>query len=178
MSGAAGFDRLIADFNDHPGLPQTIFRIGEEYYNKASQKKNEGLKAESENCLQNAITVWGKIIPLESHTIYPAHAYYFSATCYRRLGQHEKAINYYQAVVDKWPKYEYAWLALLRTVHTYEYLKTSGAMPEAEANGKIQSVYERILAEYPESSAANETHRWFSSLDRRLNSRTNEGERE
>ncbi len=80
-------------------------------------------------------------------------------------------------MVDKWPKYEYAWLALLRTVHTYESLKTSGAMAEAEATSKIQNVYERILAEYPESSAANEANRWFSSLDRRLNSRTNKGER-
>jgi TolA-binding protein len=76
----ASIDRLIADFNDHPTLPQTLFRIGEEYYNKASQKKTEGLKTESDYYSQNAITVWEKIIPLESHTIYSPNAYYFSAT--------------------------------------------------------------------------------------------------
>jgi len=77
----ASIDRLIADFQGHPTLPQTIFRIGEEYYNKASQMEKEGLKAESEECFQKAITVWEKIIPLESHTIYSTHAWYFSAVC-------------------------------------------------------------------------------------------------
>jgi hypothetical protein len=38
----ASIGRLIADFNDHPGLPQTLFRIGEEYYKKASQMEKEG----------------------------------------------------------------------------------------------------------------------------------------
>ena len=60
----ASIDRLIADFNDHPILPQTLFRIGEEYYNKASQMENKGLKTESDYYSQNAITVWEKIIPL------------------------------------------------------------------------------------------------------------------
>jgi tetratricopeptide (TPR) repeat protein len=44
----ASIDRLIADFHDHPTLPQTLFRIGEEYYNKASQMENKGLKTESD----------------------------------------------------------------------------------------------------------------------------------
>ena len=35
----AGIGSLIADFNDHPGLPEVVFVVGEQYYYKALYKK-------------------------------------------------------------------------------------------------------------------------------------------
>jgi len=32
-----------------------------------------------------------------------ARAYYYSAACYRKMSQYDKAIAYYEYVVDNWP---------------------------------------------------------------------------
>jgi len=145
-------DRLVADFNDHPDLSYAIFVIGEEYYNRAFQMKNEGLEAESEDCFQKAVTVWEKIRSIESRTIYPAHAYYFSAVCYRRLGEYENAIEYFQVVVDNWPGYQYAWSAQCLIGECYEKLRNSGSLPESEANPKIVQAYKAVIEKHPRCS--------------------------
>jgi len=150
----ASIDRLIADFNDHPTLPQTLFRIGEEYYNKASQMENKGLKTESEDCLQNAITVWEKIRSIESTTIYPAHAWYFSGFAYKKMGNYTKTIEYYQEVVDRWPDYQYAWSAQCMIGECYEKLITQGILSEGETEPLIEQAYKLVIENYGDSSLA------------------------
>ena len=145
----AAIDSLIADFNDHPDLPESLFEIGEQYYNKAFEKKNEGLDAEAKDHFTKAIVVWGKIITELPESTFTAHAYYFSAVCYRKLGQYEKAIEYYQKVVTDWPDYEYAWSAQCLIGSCYEKLRDSGSLPEVEANPKIEQVYKLVLEKYP-----------------------------
>jgi len=163
----AVIDNLIADYNDHPRLPWAVFVLGEEYYNLASGYQNQRRGEQARESFTKAIAVWERIIgELPVDIPHTPHAYYFSAGCYRRLGEYEKAVEYYDKVVTDWPNYEYAWLALLRTARTYEHLRRSGAMPEGEADGKIRGVYERILAEYPESSAANDAYRWIGNVRR------------
>jgi len=144
----AGIDRLIADFNDHPGLPQTIFRIGEEYYNKASQMEKEGLKTESENCLQNAVTVWGKIIPLESHTIYSTHAWYFSGYAYLKMEDYAKAIECCQKVLSTWPNYQFAWSAQYMIADCARKLGRNGGMPKEESAALRESGYLGVINNY------------------------------
>ena len=53
----ADVNELIADYKGQPGLCQAVFNIGEEYYSKASQMEKKGLKTESQDCLQKAVTV-------------------------------------------------------------------------------------------------------------------------
>jgi tetratricopeptide (TPR) repeat protein len=159
-------DGLIADFQGHPTLPQTLFRIGEEYYNKASQMENKGLKTESKSCFQNAITVWEKIIPLESHTIYTPHAYYYSATCYRRMGQYEKAIEYYQETVSRWPEYRFSPYAQYFVADCFEELVRQKAIPASDAGEMIRQTCQEVITNYPESgpvgAARNMLKRWNS----------------
>jgi hypothetical protein len=53
----AGVDELIAKFHGKPVLCKVVFQTGEEYYDKASQMKNKGLKPESEDCFQKAVSL-------------------------------------------------------------------------------------------------------------------------
>jgi len=100
-------DELIADFNDHPGMPEAIFGIGKQYYKKAFQCEDQGHTAEAKDYYQKALRVWNKIITdLPSSPVTP-HAYFFSAACYRRLGQYDIATDYCKKVVESWPNYEY-----------------------------------------------------------------------
>ena len=157
-------DSLIVDFRDHPDLPEEIFSIGEKYYHKAFQYEQDGLKAEALDCFKKALGVWEKIITqLPSSAPNTARAYNFGADCYRRLGKYQKAIEYYQMVVDDWPDYEYAWNAQFLIGRTYENLKESGLISKLEADLKTKAAYEQILKKYPECKAARIAQRWLAS---------------
>ena len=144
-------DTLIADFNDNPDLPTAIFMLGEQYYNKAFQFENESREAEAKEHFRKAIAIWERIIqelPVnEPHT---AHAHYFSAVCYRRLGNYEKAVERFQKVVTDWPNYQYAWSAQCLIGECYEKLGDSGKIPKSEAEPEIEKAYYAVIEKYPD----------------------------
>jgi tetratricopeptide (TPR) repeat protein len=158
----AELDILIADFNDRPLLPKAILEIGEQYYNIALRNKNKGLAAESEENFQKAIAVWERIITELPPSPTTPEAYFLSAENYRQLDQQKKAAEYYQKVVDNWPDYKYSWHAQFLVARIYKILKSSGAMLESEAIPKIKAAYERILQDYPDSSAVHDARKWLS----------------
>jgi outer membrane protein assembly factor BamD (BamD/ComL family) len=76
-----------------------------------------------------------------------------SGICYRRIGQHKQAIEYYQHVVDNWPDYRYAWSAQERIAFTYEYLRDNGIIPQPEADILIKAAFEAVIEKYPNCPA-------------------------
>ena len=89
-------DALIADFNDHPGLPQAVFGIGEEYFYTHQY--------------QNAIDVWKLVLnnyPGRGPDMIP----YLLATCYKQLKDYTRAIEYYTQLVEKYPDSRYGYRA-------------------------------------------------------------------
>jgi TolA-binding protein len=160
----AALDKLIADFKDHPDLPEAVFVIGEQYYNKGFRYEKEGLNTEAKESFTKAIIVWEIIITeLPPNAVYPAQAYFVSAECYRRLHEYENAIEYYSIVVDNWPDCKYSWHAQFIVARTYKHLKRTGVMPESEADAMIKAAYERILQHYPNSPAAYDARKWLNS---------------
>jgi len=149
-------DGLIADFNDHPRLPWAVFVIGEEYYNEASGAEHQGHAEKAKEYLGKTIALWQRIIKEmpQSDSTNTAHAYYFSAVCYRRLGEYENAIQYYQVVVDNWPDYQFAWNAQFMIGTCFEKLAKSGSIPKADAAPLICDAYENLLNNYPDCIAA------------------------
>jgi len=144
----AALDRLIADFSEHPSLPREIFDgIGQAYYGEARQGKGD-------EYYRKAIAVWERIIKeLPSSPITP-QSYYAAAVCYsQELGEYQKGIEYYQAIVDNWPNYEYAWHAQFFVGKYYEKLRNSDAVPESEANPKIEQAYQAVIEKYPNSKS-------------------------
>jgi tetratricopeptide (TPR) repeat protein len=158
----AALDTLIADFNDKPALPEAVFIIGEQYYNKAFRCKKEGLAAESKASFQKAIAVWERIITdLPPSPITP-QACYFSATCLRGLGEYEKAIEYYRNILDDWPDYESAWSAQFLIGFSYEKFVKTGAIPQSVATAAIREAYELVLQNYPTCPAVNAARNWLN----------------
>ncbi len=147
-------DALIADFNDHPDLPQAVFGIGEEYYYMAFVDPNTCQTVKSEEDLKKAKDVLEKIIAQcpQSESIGLQHAHYFAGVCCRKLGKYDKAIGYYQKLVDKWPKYQYAWSAQCLIGECYENLKQSGEVAESAADPNIIEAYKAVIEKYPDCS--------------------------
>ncbi len=158
-------DGLISDFYGHSDLAGVVFHIGEQYYEKAFQAKNEGLEAQAKENFEKTLTVLEKIItqlpPSEPNT---PHAYLFAGECYRRLGEHEKAVEYFQQVVDDWPDYQYACNAQCIIGECYEKLRDSGALPQSEANPLIEQAYQAVIEKYPDCSLAGHAHLKLSKL--------------
>ena len=150
----AAIEALRTNFAGHEMLAWAVFVIGEEYYKKVSQMENKGLKIESEECFQKAITVWEKVRSIESTTIYPAHAWYFSGFAYKKMGNYTKTIEYYQEVVDRWPDYQYAWSAQCMIGECYEKLITQGILSEGETEPLIEQAYKLVIENYGDSSLA------------------------
>jgi len=145
------YDTIVID-----QLPerQAIFMLGEQYYNKAFGCENHGQTAEAKSHFQKAIAIWERIIKQFPEARFTtAQAYDFSATCYQRLGEYEKAIEYYQQLLDKWPDYEYAWNAQFLIGCILERLKKDGLIPDSVADPVIKDSYERVLEQYPDCRA-------------------------
>jgi len=150
-------DKLIADFNDHPGLPVAVFVIGEEYYYKAAEAgADPNSKAEAKAYYRKAKGVWERMITesADPNAEVTKDAYYFTGVCFRRMGEYGDAIFYYQEVVDNWPDYKYAWSAQCLIGECFERLQKSGALPEAEAEPLIEQAYKLVIENYPDSSLA------------------------
>ena len=82
--------------------------------------------------------------------------FYTSGILYAaQLGEYEKGIEYFQKIVDTWPGYEFAWHAQFYVGQYYERLKHSGAIPDAEADPKIEQAYKAVLDSYPASMSAS-----------------------
>jgi len=147
-------DTLIADFNDNPALPETVFEIGEQYYYKAFEDPKKCRNVKSEESLCKAKDILERIVEQwpQSKSIGLRHAQYFTAVCYRQLGEYEKAITDYQKVVDNWPDYQYAWSAQYLIGSCYEKLKYYGTLPESEADHNIEQAYKAVVEKYPDSA--------------------------
>jgi tetratricopeptide (TPR) repeat protein len=168
----AALDSLIADFNDQPDLPEAVFIIAEQYYNKAFFYKKEGLDTEMKDCFQKTLAICERIITeLPPNALYPAQAYLLSGECYRKLAQLQTAIEYYQKVVDDWPDYEKRWYAVFLIGNTYHKLGDSGDVEKSVANDHTQAAYEQVLKEYPDCQAAAAAQNWL-----KYNVKLSEGE--
>ena len=144
-------DNLIADFNDHPDLPDAIFELGHKYYTKARLKVKDGLEGQAIDYYRKAIAQWERIIHIWPRCSYAPRAYYCSAVVYsQELGEHLKGIDYYQQIVGNWPDYQYASHAQFLVGKYYEILRNSGRLADSEANPKIEQAYKAVLEKYPD----------------------------
>ena len=156
-AATSAIDKLIADYNDHPGLPVAVFVLGEEYYNKATEAgADPNSKAEAKDYYRKAKGVWERMITesADPNAEVTKDAYYFTGVCLRRMGEWDEAIAYYQKVVDDWPNYKYAWSAQCLIGECFEKLQKSGVLTEAEAEPLIEQAYKLVIENYRECSLA------------------------
>jgi tetratricopeptide (TPR) repeat protein len=148
-------DNLISDFNDHPELPRAIFQIGEQYWRQAMSERANGLEDKANEYFRKALAVWERVIKELPPCSTTAETYYLAASCYRRLQEYEKAIEYYQKIVDSWPNFGLAWSAQFRIGECYERLTRENSNETPETDVRVIAAYERLLQVYPDCPAAN-----------------------
>jgi len=152
-------DELIADFNDHSDLPEATFLIGEEYYDKAVEFDKQDLGEQAKGNFTKALAIWERIATeMPPEALFTQHAWYLTGYCYRRLGEYEKAIEYWQKIVDDWPNYQYAWHAQLRIAHSYKRMKNKGILTSSEAEPKIKQAYEAVVENYPDCRLVHDAY--------------------
>ena len=162
--GTTVVDALIAEFNDVPRLDWCVFVIGEEYYDLASTMRKQGLKSLADRHFLKAINVWERIInelPVSEQT---THAHYYSGIAYQYIGDDEEAVQYYQAVVDQWPDYKYAWGAQFRIGKCYDNLIESGKLSKSVGNAARKAAYQKVIQNYPECKAVATARTRLSQL--------------
>jgi len=157
------FDRVLADYAGRPILLEAMEMMASAYYNEALRMKKQGLDEQAKSYYQKTIVEFKRIMPqLPKTDDKAAEICYFSGVCYSRLGQHQKAIEYYRKVVDNWPDYKYAWHVQFMIGRTYKYLKETGAISESEADSAILAAYERVIQNYPDCPAAKAARGWLN----------------
>ncbi|MCH7556424.1 MAG: tetratricopeptide repeat protein [Planctomycetes bacterium] len=131
------FDGVLADFSGHSILPKAVHLMAEGYREQALFEHKQYLDAKADDHFLKALAEWERIIyelP-ETHRNTTAQAHHFAAECYRRFGQHQKAIEHYQKLADYQPDYPYASRApsMVRLIKRYiknmEEISESGAEP-------------------------------------------------
>jgi tetratricopeptide (TPR) repeat protein len=145
-------DGLIAEFADESDLPEVLFEIGENYGIKAYDLKNQGLETEAKEFFQEAVYVWERVILEFPDSDIVPQAYYCSAGSYDlELSEYEKAIEYYQKILDNWPYFDYqrASYAQFGITRCCQNLEKSGKMSAAEAAIRINQACNNLLSNYP-----------------------------
>jgi tetratricopeptide (TPR) repeat protein len=151
----AAIDSLISDFQHRPDLPSAIFSIGAQYYDEAFRKEKQDLKGEARDCFTKAIAVWDRLIaelPPTKHAT--AQAYNFTAISYRRIGEYDIAVDYFQMVVDQYPDYEYAPYAQFIIGRIYHTLMKAGRLSQPEAYQGMRQAYGNLVSRFPDSEWA------------------------
>ena len=157
----AEIDRLIADFANNPDLAMAVSLIAEGYWEQALQERREGLHDEAEVHFRKALGVWLRVIEELPETPHTTASYHFAGECYRVLEEDEKAIEYYQMVVDNWPDYESAWISQSLIGYLTKNLMKKGVIPKSEADVVIRDAFERVVKNYPDCGAANAARNWL-----------------
>jgi tetratricopeptide (TPR) repeat protein len=160
-SAQSKIDNLMEDFKNHTDLSLALWRAAEGYYDRALADQKEGSQAKAKEHFTKVINLGETIrrqLPASSATV---EAYFYSAECHYQLGEDQKALAYFQKLVDKWPDYEYAWLAQARVAKIYKRFAAAGVMPDSEVEAAMNVVYERLLANYPDCPAAQTARRWL-----------------
>jgi len=155
--------QLIADSAGDSYLPLVVSRgVAEQYYLKAFKLERQGLTNQAKECFRKAATIWEIVINEFADSDAAAEACCWAADCYRRLGEYELSIQYYQKVVDNYPSNRLAWHAIYMTGRNYQQLKEAGLVSAKQADSQTRAAYERLVEQYPECKPAKVAKRWLS----------------
>jgi len=156
----AEIDGFIADYNDFSGSTEEVFRISQKYYNKAMVLKYKKADADAAaGFFYDAIDVKSRIIKDLPQTTATANTLFGMGVIYsQELGESEKGIEYFEALLERYPEHEnndYTHYLLCRN---YKQLKREGKIEAAQADEKIENNLKAIIENYPHS-------RWSAKAD-------------
>ncbi len=166
--GMTAVDKLMTDFKSHPTLASTLSRdIAEQFYIKAFESEKIGLAAQTVDYLTRATTIWEKVINEFGEKADMSEECCWTAESYKKLNKYDKAVVFYQKLLNKYPQHKMAWNAQFMTGYCYEALTASGKLTETETEGKTKEAYGKLLEKYPNCPAAEHAKAWLSEHNER-----------
>lgn len=130
-------DRLIADFAGHRQLVQMAVRIPEHFYTRAFDLERKGLSGQARKYFEIAAKEWEAIVTqLPETAAMSRESYQAAGDCYRRLGEHEKALEFYLHIVETWPDWERLWHTQFLIGRSYQAIKHLGLLDASQADRK------------------------------------------
>jgi tetratricopeptide (TPR) repeat protein len=169
-------DELLNDRSGHPRLPEAIYEIARHCVDSAVYQMGAELHqyllemwpdhpkaiwarmglAEAYGTLGNAeaakATTNQMLAFLPQTDPAKPDAVWTTAHVYFQLQSYEQAIQYFQQILDYWPGYNYAWSAQSWIGECYEKLKSTGSLPESQANALIEDAYLKVIRNHPNCS--------------------------
>jgi TolA-binding protein len=155
-------DSLAADFAGNEYLPTVVYKIAVQYHVKAYRRINEGQTNESPHAFQRAAEIFERVTNDFAGSDPVAKACRSAGDCYRKTGDYQTSITWYQRVVDDYPSFRGAGNALFMVGRNYEELGKSGVIAKPQADAKIRAAYERLLDRYPGCQGARYARLWLS----------------
>jgi TolA-binding protein len=174
------FDKLVADFDGHPNLEDTLYAIARQYGEAGVYEDERGVyqliiqkypDSQYMNVAEIGVskTELSSFIAAEDYNKVDAAIkqmivdhlnndrigdalYEIAYNYYYSQGKYEKAAEFFQRVVTDWPDNKYAWNAQCWVGICYENLRDTSGMPEAEATAKMEQAYQRVIDNYPDCS--------------------------
>ena len=155
-------DRLMRDLSGRRQLPVAVLDIAFAYLQQAMRLDEQGSAEQAKESYRNVIKVCEIVTNQLPRSPATPKAYDYAVICYQKLGNHPKAIECCQKIVQDYPTYNKRWQALSMMGNIYENQKESGAISKTEADQKIKAVYEQLLSEYPDCRAARHAQYWLT----------------
>lgn len=168
-------ESLVADFNDNELLAKALFQLGEKYHRWAFVAEQNGYEERAKENFASAAAVWDRIIHMPPSK-QKAQAYYFSAGCFRKVGDYERAIEYYEKVVVDWPDCDQASTSQLRIANCYRKLEEAGGIATGDAVSLMRDACEKVLTNYPDSPAVKAASDLLKRADSLQTADSQEGE--
>jgi TolA-binding protein len=158
-------EQFAADFKGHPNMSASVFSAAEACYKKGSEKDNQGDSIETRQCLTVTLKMLDIVLDSKPAPREIVKTLYLAGYCHYQLGNYQKSAEAFQKIADDLPDYEMGWNALFMAAESYQGLKRTTAMPEAEADLHTRAAYLRLLKTYPDCPAAFAAQRWLDSQE-------------
>jgi tetratricopeptide (TPR) repeat protein len=146
----AAVDQLIADYPGFDNLPLAVLITGEYFYNAGQAVEMEGRQDEAPAVFYRAIPICDRLIKTCPDSPYTASAYYVTAVAYGRMGQYDKALQYMEEYVQRYPGYDLAWSAQSWIAKFLAEMKQTKEISAEDADPLIEKAYLKLISDYPD----------------------------
>jgi len=158
------YDKLMADYGNHPKITRSMFNVAEAYFKKAQNLERLNDSSKSHKCFQKSISILEKILKdYPEMSVDKRDVYYMGGRTYCKLEDYLKSLNCFQKIVDDYPNYIYAWYAQFMLGYNCKLMVDKGVITPEEGEAMIKPAFEKLLEEYPTCSHADYVREWLES---------------
>ena len=155
MDKSAEVDAIVRQImTDYPEAEKPgyhNFQIGEEYYFRAEEVGRNNDQEQIRLNFQRALDVWQKNIQEVPDVQHQCYACFYTGMIFEKRKEYEKAIEYYDRVVNDFPDSGKVCAAHSLTAGIYYTQYQSKIISKAQAADEIQQINQIILSRWPDS---------------------------